>query len=88
MVRYVGLNVFREMEGDRLSNREVMGRDVLMEGSVLWRTYVVHCNAVACGVNGRDGGKRVWLCMVVLSQWRVEGRPNRGRHVKGLEVGG
>ena len=35
-----------------------------------------------------DVRKRVWLCMVVLSQWRVEGRPNRGRHVKGLEVGG
>jgi len=32
--------------------------------------------------------KRVLLCMVVLSQWRVEGRPNRGRHVKGLEVEG
>jgi len=40
-------------------------------------------NAVACGLNGRDGGKRVWLCMVVLSQWRVEGRPNRGRTRKG-----
>jgi hypothetical protein len=38
--------------------------------------------------NRRDVDERVWLCMVVLSQWRVEGRPNRGRHVKGLEVGG
>ena len=75
------------MEGDRFSNHEVMDRDVLMEGLVLWRMYVVHCNAVACGWMERCG-ERVWLCMVVLSQWRVEGRPNRGRHVKGLEVGG